>query len=64
MPTYRYRCFCLTADNRIIHGLHIDAADVEAAIEAARVTWKGVTDFHSVEVWLGVTRLFPPDPSS
>ena len=34
-----YRCFCLTADNRVIGRAHIDAADVGIAVEmAARAT--------------------------
>ena len=58
------RCYCLAADNRIIRGLHVDAADVEAAIKSATTACEGMPDFRSVEIWLGSTRVFPPPPLS
>jgi len=38
MPVYC--CFCLTADNRIISGAHIDAADAGTALEMAGERWR------------------------
>jgi hypothetical protein len=51
VPTYR--CFCLTADNRIISGAHIRARDAEAAVEAATVRWSQIPKLHFIEVWRG-----------
>ena len=49
MPVYR--CFCLTADNRVIGGAHIDAADVGIAVEMAGERWQHVPRLHFIEVW-------------
>jgi hypothetical protein len=49
MPVYC--CFCLTADNRIVGGAHIDAADVGAAFEMADERWRHVPRLHFIEVW-------------
>jgi hypothetical protein len=57
-----YRCFCLTMDNRIITGAHIDAIDMTAAVETARQQWQAI-DYHSIEVWLGTMRIYPFDDS-
>jgi hypothetical protein len=54
-----YRCFCLTADNRIITGAYIDAMNLVAVVAAARRQWQEAAGFHSVEVWLGPSRLYP-----
>jgi hypothetical protein len=53
-----YRCFCLTRDNRIITGAHIDAIDMTAAVETARQRWQAI-DYHSIEVWFGTMRIYP-----
>ena len=53
-----YRCFCLTRDNRIITGAHIDAIDMTAAVETARQRWEAI-DYHSIEVWFGTMRIYP-----
>jgi hypothetical protein len=39
MPTYR--CFCTTADERIITGAQITANDLSSAVEAANQTVEG-----------------------
>jgi hypothetical protein len=49
MPVYC--CFCLTADNRIVGGAHIDPADVGAAFEMAGERWRHVPRLNSIEVW-------------
>ena len=59
MPTYR--CFCTTADDRVITGARIIAKDLPSAVEAANRRWQTVPDFRLVEVWLGVDRLCPTD---
>jgi hypothetical protein len=50
----------MTIDNRIITGAHISARDLPSVIELARQRWQDVPRFHSVEVWLGRARLYPP----
>ena len=49
MPVYC--CFCLTADNHIIGGAHIDAANVGAAFEMAGERWRHVPRLNFIEVW-------------
>lgn len=58
MPTFR--CFGLTADNRIIWGRHIDASDVARAIVLATQVAPDRTC--RIEVWLGSRKLYP-DPA-
>jgi hypothetical protein len=55
VPTYR--CFCLTADNRIISGAHIRAANPAVAVEAAIARWSQVPRLHFIEVWRGTDLL-------
>jgi hypothetical protein len=57
MPTFR--CFGLTADNRIIWGRHIVAADVATAIVLGTQVAPDRT--RRIEVWLGSRKLYP-DP--
>jgi hypothetical protein len=49
MPVYC--CFCLTADNRIISGAHIDTADAGTAFEMAVERWRHVPRLNFIEVW-------------
>jgi hypothetical protein len=56
----RYRCFCLTDDDRIIAGAFIDAEDLPAAVEVAREQWRDAVGFDHLEIWLGRVRLVPP----
>jgi len=57
MPTFR--CFGLTADNRIVWGRHIDAVDVAGAIVLGTQIAPDRTS--RIEVWLGSSKLYP-DP--
>jgi hypothetical protein len=59
MPTYR--CFCTTADERVITGARIAANDLPSAVEAANQLWQTEPEFRLVEVWLGADRLCPSD---
>jgi hypothetical protein len=59
MPNYR--CFCITADNRIITGARVTADDLPSAVEAANQLWQKVPEFRLVEVWLEADRLCPSD---
>jgi hypothetical protein len=49
----RYRCFCLTADDRIVGGLRVEAANLEAAIEAGERACQLHlrTSLPRVEIW-------------
>ena len=49
MPVYR--CFCLTANKRVIGGAHINAADVGTAVETAGERWRHVPRLNFIEVW-------------
>jgi hypothetical protein len=51
-----YRCFCTTADNRIITGAQITADSLPSAVEVANERWRTVPEFRSIEVWLGRDR--------
>ena len=55
----RYRCFCLTDDDRVMWGLHVDAPDVEAAVEAAHRACQEhlKTASTGVEIWRGAKKL-------
>ncbi len=57
----RYRCFCLTDDERIITGAFIEAENVAAAVEVARQQWREAVGFDHLEIWLGRERLVPPE---
>jgi hypothetical protein len=57
----RYRCFCLTGDERIITGAFIEAENVPAAVEMARQQWCETVGSDHPEVWRGRERLFPPE---
>jgi hypothetical protein len=59
----RYRCFCLTDDERIITGAFIEAESIAAAVEGARQQWRATVGFHHLEVWLGRERIAPPKES-
>jgi hypothetical protein len=59
MPTYR--CFCTTADDRIITGAQITADSLPSAVEAANQLWQTEPEFRLVEVWLERDRLCPSD---
>jgi hypothetical protein len=56
----QYRCFCLTADDRIAWGLRVEATNLEAAIEAGeracRLHLK--TSLPRVEIWRGASKLY------
>ncbi len=56
----RYRCFCLTDDERIITGAFIVAENIGVAVEEANQQWRDVAGFDHLEVWLGPDRLVPP----
>ena len=49
----RYRCFCMTHDDRIITGAFLEANSAYEARAAAEAMWKCVRGFHHVQVWLG-----------
>ena len=49
----RYRCFCMTRDDRIITGAFVEANSAFEARAAAESMWKSVQGFHHVQVWLG-----------
>lgn len=54
----RYRCFCMTEDDKIITGAFIEAEYTWEALKAADQRWKGCAGFHHVEIWLGKYRLY------
>jgi hypothetical protein len=54
MPVYR--CFGLTADNRIVWGRHIEAENVTAAILACANVAPETTS--GVEIWLGSEKVY------
>jgi hypothetical protein len=56
----RYRCFCLTEDDRVAWGLHLDAASLGTAIEAAHRACREHlhTSTSRVEIWLEAERLY------
>ena len=62
MPTYR--CFCATADDRVITGARITADDLPSAVKAAAKLWQPMPEFRLVEVWLEGDRLCPSDVGS
>ena len=49
----RYRCFCMTHDDRIITGAFVEANSAFEARAMAESMWKSVQGFHHVQVWLG-----------
>jgi hypothetical protein len=55
----QYRCFCLTEDDRVEWGLHLEAKNLDAAIEAAHRACQ--EHLHSsssrVEIWRGANKL-------
>jgi hypothetical protein len=55
----RYRCFCLTEDDRVAWGLHLDARDLETAIAAAHRACREhlKTESSRVEIWRGAKKL-------
>jgi hypothetical protein len=55
-----FRCFCLTDDDRIAWGLHIDARNLEAAIQAAHRACREHRESSSsrVEIWHGRKKLY------
>lgn len=53
----RYRCFCMTDDDRIITGAFIEATDMLDARAQAQLLWQHVPDFHHAEIWLDRLRL-------
>jgi hypothetical protein len=55
MPTYR--CFCMTAEHRIITGARLSAPNVAALSMVVAARWDSVPGFHHVEIWLGPDRL-------
>jgi hypothetical protein len=60
----RYRCFCMTHDDRIITGAFLESNSAFEARAAAEAMWKGVQGFHHVQVWLGRLLLSSrPSPS-
>jgi len=56
----RYRCFCLTDDDRIITGAFIEAATSSEAVAAADKRWRNDARYDHLEIWLGMKRLVPP----
>ena len=56
----RYRCFCLVADDRVAWGLHLDARNLEAAIEAAHQACQAhlKASTSRVEIWRGANKLY------
>jgi hypothetical protein len=62
MPAYR--CFCATADDRVITGARITADDLPSAVVAAAKLWQAMPEFRLVEVWLEGHQLCPSDVGS
>ena len=56
----RYRCFCLTEDDRVAWGLHLEAANLDLAVEAAHRACREHlhTSTSRVEVWQGAEKLY------
>lgn len=56
----QFRCFCLTADDRIAWGLRLEATNLEAAIEAGeRACHLHLkTSRPRVEIWRGANKLY------
>src|SRR5450432_1178850 len=55
----QYRCFCLTEEDRVAWGLHLEAKTLEAAIEAAHRACQEHLHASSsrVEIWRGANKL-------
>ena len=55
----QYRCFCLTEEDRVAWGLHLEAKNLEAAIEAAHRACQEHLHASSsrVEIWCGANKL-------
>lgn len=49
----RYRCFCMTGDERILTGAFVEANSAVEARATAETMWNHVEGFHHVQVWLG-----------
>lgn len=60
----RFRCYCLTADDRIVWAVNVDAADLDAAIEAARRVCQEhpKTPSTGVEIWQDSEKLYVSPP--
>jgi hypothetical protein len=56
----QFRCFCLTADDRIAWGLRVEAANLEAAIKAGERACQLhlETSLPRVEIWRGANKLY------
>jgi hypothetical protein len=56
----QFRCFCLTADDRIAWGLRVEAPNLEAAIKAGERACQLhlKTSLPRVEIWRGVNKLY------
>jgi len=54
----KYRCFCLTADQRIITGAFIKATSVSNALSATQDKWRHIEGAALLEVWLGSRLLY------
>jgi hypothetical protein len=56
----QFRCFCLTAGDRIAWGLHVEAPNLEIAIKAGvracQLHLKTLVP--RVEIWRGATKLY------
>lgn len=55
----RYRCFCMTEDDRIITGAVVETDYVDQALNIVVEKWRDVPGFASVQLWSGSTRLYP-----
>lgn len=55
----RYTCLAVTADQRAIVGMPVQADNPEVAAEIAQKLWQRVPGLDSVEVWSGAERLIP-----
>lgn len=60
----RYRCFCMTDDDRIITGAFVEAESAIEARAAAEHLWQNVPRFHYVDVWHGALLLSAQPASS
>jgi hypothetical protein len=56
MAVFRY--YCLRNDGRIALGDHVEATDLNAAIDHAYEFARSTGEFRFVEVWSGTERLY------
>lgn len=58
-----YRCYRMSEDDRITAGENLEAPTAPEAAEAATQLWAEIGARFTIEVWLGVRRVWPLAPS-